>query len=73
MNAVPAAASTHAAAGDRDQHQDNGQREQQQYERGRDDGNLANGPAPSGNAEEQGSKRGEKYDSDRESEERNPE
>lgn len=63
--------STHAAASDRDKDKNNGQREQQQYGFGCDDGNLATGLPPSGNADKQACKRGEKHDSDNKSEERN--
>jgi hypothetical protein len=65
------AASSHAAASDRDEDKNDGQREQQQYERGCDGDNLASALPPSENAESQACKRSEKYDSNTESEKRN--
>jgi len=63
--------SSHAAASDRDKDKHDGQREQQQYERGCDDDNLASALPPSENAERQTCKRGEKYDPNNEGEDRN--
>lgn len=65
------AISSHAADSDRDKDKHYGQREQQQYERGRNDDNLARALPPSKSAERHACKRGEKYPSDNEREKRN--
>lgn len=68
MRAKDVAASTHGAASDREKNKHDGQREQQQYDRGCDDENLASWLPPSEYAESQPCKRGDKYDPDNESE-----
>src|SRR5512139_2878657 len=60
--------SSHAAAPDREKDKSSGQRENQQYERGCDDGNLGTRLLPSWNAKEQTRKCGDEQDCDNESE-----